>query len=111
MWPFIKSILCSPLFPMTARLLFRMEWSMSKNAFHVRSYVFLLDLNAIFFLILKKKTKKNSDLMQNALIVPLKILKGHEIVKNVGVTCCKFHPNQPWLFTSGADSTIRLYSN
>ena len=52
-----------------------------------------------------------SDLMQNALIVPLKVLKGHEIVKNVGVTCCKFHPTQPWLFTSGADSTIRLYSN
>jgi len=49
--------------------------------------------------------------MQNALIVPLKILKGHEIVKNVGVTCCKFHPNQPWLFTCGADSTIKLYSN
>lgn len=51
------------------------------------------------------------DLMQNALIVPLKILKGHETVKNVGVTSCTFHPNQPWLFTSGADKTIRLYTN
>ncbi|CAF0970525.1 unnamed protein product [Brachionus calyciflorus] len=51
------------------------------------------------------------DLMQNALIVPLKILRGHEITKSIGVTCCKFHPTQPWLFTSGADKTIRLYSN
>lgn len=51
------------------------------------------------------------DLMQNALIVPLKILKGHEQVKNIGVTGCKFHPTQPWLFTSGADRTIRLYTN
>lgn len=49
--------------------------------------------------------------MQNALIVPLKILKGHETVKNVGVTSVVFHPNQPWLFTSGADKTIRLYTN
>ena len=49
--------------------------------------------------------------MQNAMIVPLKILKGHEIVKNVGITSCKFHPTQPWLFTSGADSTIKLYTN
>ena len=22
---------------------------------------------------------------------------------------CKFHPKQPWLFTAGADSVIRLY--
>jgi hypothetical protein len=29
--------------------------------------------------------------MQNALIVPLKILKGHEIVKNVGVPNEKFN--------------------
>jgi hypothetical protein len=81
---------------------FPTEWFMSKN---------------FFISVFKIKPYKSqvsfqfSDLMQNALIVPLKILKGHEIVKNVGVTCCKFHPNQPWLFTCGADSTIKLYSN
>lgn len=26
-----------------------------------------------------------------------------------GVLDCKFHPRQPWLFTAGADSMIRLY--
>jgi len=26
-----------------------------------------------------------------------------------GVLDCKFHPKQPWLFTAGADSVIRLY--
>lgn len=27
----------------------------------------------------------------------------------VGVLDCTFHPRQPWLFTAGADSVIRLY--
>jgi ribosome biogenesis protein ERB1 len=49
--------------------------------------------------------------MQNALIVPLKILKGHDLVNGVGVLSCKFHPTQPWLFTCGADKTIKLYTN
>jgi hypothetical protein len=26
-----------------------------------------------------------------------------------GVLDCKFHPRQPWLFTAGADTMIRLY--
>lgn len=28
----------------------------------------------------------------------------------VGVLDCQFHPTQPWLFTAGADSTIRLFT-
>lgn len=48
-----------------------------------------------------------NDLLQNPLIVPVKILRGHEVVQSVGVTDCKFHPNQPWLLSSGADKTIR----
>ena len=50
------------------------------------------------------------DLMQNPLIVPVKILKGHGIVESRGVTDCKFHPTQPWLLSSGADQTIRLFT-
>ncbi|KAL1217867.1 putative ribosome biogenesis protein BOP1 [Cardamine amara subsp. amara] len=47
-----------------------------------------------------------NDLNQNPLIVPLEILRGHS---NGGVLDCKFHPRQPWLFTAGADSIIKLY--
>lgn len=51
-----------------------------------------------------------NDLMQNPLIVPLKILKGHKVVNDLGVIDCKFHPHQPWIFTAGADKTIRLFT-
>ncbi|WCJ25466.1 hypothetical protein M5689_007350 [Euphorbia peplus] len=50
-----------------------------------------------------------SDLNQNPLIVPLEILRGHSSSNGRGVMDCKFHPRQPWLFTAGADSSIRLY--
>ncbi|CAD6261996.1 unnamed protein product [Miscanthus lutarioriparius] len=52
-----------------------------------------------------------SDLNQNPLIVPLEILRGHSSSDGRGVLDCKFHPKQPWLFTAGADSVIRLYCN
>ncbi|CAD5320946.1 unnamed protein product [Arabidopsis thaliana] len=48
-----------------------------------------------------------NDLNQNPLIVPLEILRGHS--SKGGVLDCKFHPRQPWLFTAGADSIIKLY--
>ena len=51
-----------------------------------------------------------SDLLKNPLIVPVKILKGHKVVSDLGVLCCEFHPTQPWLFSSGADHTIRLFT-
>ncbi|KAJ2476751.1 Ribosome biogenesis protein erb1, partial [Coemansia sp. RSA 2320] len=50
------------------------------------------------------------DLNQNPLIVPLKILRGHEIRSSLGVLDCLFHPIQPWLLSSGADGTIRLWT-
>lgn len=50
-----------------------------------------------------------SDLLSNPLIVPLKILRGHEIVNDLGVLDIVFHPTQPWLFSAGADGTIRLF--
>jgi len=49
------------------------------------------------------------DLMTNPLIVPLKILRGHKVVDDLGVLDIAFHPSQPWLFSCGADGTIRLY--
>jgi ribosome biogenesis protein ERB1 len=50
------------------------------------------------------------DLAQNALIVPLKILHGHEHCATHAVTDCEFHKSQPWIFSSGADKTLRLYT-
>ncbi|XP_043695545.1 ribosome biogenesis protein BOP1 homolog [Telopea speciosissima] len=50
-----------------------------------------------------------SDLNQNPLIVPLEILRGHSSTNGRGVLDCKFHPRQPWLFTAGSDSVIKLY--
>ena len=51
-----------------------------------------------------------SDLLQNPLIVPVKVLHGHKITKDLGALDCVFHPTQPWVFSSGADATIRLYT-
>lgn len=50
-----------------------------------------------------------NDLAQNPLIVPVKILRGHKEVGGFGVMDCKFHPTQPWMFTCGADTSVRLY--
>jgi len=50
------------------------------------------------------------DLSENALIVPLKILHGHEHHDTLAVTDCQFHHSLPWIFSSGADKTIRLYT-
>ncbi|KAG0258260.1 Ribosome biogenesis protein erb1 [Actinomortierella ambigua] len=52
-----------------------------------------------------------NDLLQNPLIVPVKILKNvHERVESLGALCVEWHPTQPWLISSGADHTIKLFS-
>ncbi|XP_041665221.1 ribosome biogenesis protein bop1 [Cheilinus undulatus] len=51
-----------------------------------------------------------NDLLQNPLIVPVKVLKGHVITHDLGVLDMTFHPTQPWIFSSGADATIRLFT-
>ncbi len=51
-----------------------------------------------------------NDLMANALIVPLKILKGHIIKDDLGVLDIVFHPKQPWIFSSGADGDVILWT-
>ncbi|PSC76374.1 ribosome biogenesis BOP1-like protein [Micractinium conductrix] len=52
-----------------------------------------------------------ADLMTNPLIVPVKILRGHDMVDFQGVLDVAFHPTQPWAFTAGADTTICLFVN
>ncbi|XP_061597715.1 ribosome biogenesis protein bop1 [Cololabis saira] len=51
-----------------------------------------------------------NDLLQNPLIVPVKVLRGHAITHDLGVLDVTFHPTQPWIFSSGADATIRLFT-
>ena len=50
------------------------------------------------------------DLLQNALIVPLKLLQGHKASKDLGALSCVFHPKQPWIFSCGSNCEIKLWS-
>ena len=52
-----------------------------------------------------------ADLLKNPMIVPVKILRGHRMIDDLSILDCLFHPTQTWIFTSGADSTIRLFTN
>ena len=53
-----------------------------------------------------------NDFETNPLIVPVKILKNaHAITGHLGAQSCCFHPQQPWIFTSGADGKVKLYIN
>ncbi|XP_050464282.1 ribosome biogenesis protein BOP1 homolog [Cataglyphis hispanica] len=51
-----------------------------------------------------------NDLLQNPLIVPLKRLCNHESYNDFGILDIMFHPIEPWVFSAGADSTIRMYT-
>ncbi|XP_048576752.1 ribosome biogenesis protein bop1-B isoform X2 [Nematostella vectensis] len=51
-----------------------------------------------------------NDLMQNPLLVPVKILRGHKVTNDLGVLDCVFHPSQPWIFTAGSDQCVRLFT-
>ena len=46
-----------------------------------------------------------SDMMQNPLIVPVKIIQAHA----PGVADCKWHPKQPWIFSCGGDKMVKLF--
>ena len=49
------------------------------------------------------------DMMENASIVPLKVLKGHQVKRELGVLDLDWHPLQPWCVSAGADGTCRLW--
>ena len=50
-----------------------------------------------------------SDMMENATIVPVKVLKGHKVKSALGVMDVDWHPREPWCFSAGADGTCRLW--
>ncbi|EDP56156.1 Ribosome biogenesis protein erb1 [Aspergillus fumigatus] len=49
------------------------------------------------------------DMLSNATIVPLKVLKGHKITGELGVLDVDWHPREPWCVSAGADGTCRLW--
>lgn len=52
-----------------------------------------------------------NDLDSNAMLVPLKRIEAHQSsASGLGALDCAFHPHQPWLFSCGADGTVRLYT-
>ncbi|KAM0469692.1 hypothetical protein ACHAPX_010357 [Trichoderma viride] len=51
-----------------------------------------------------------SDLMENATIVPVKMLRGHKVEKKLGVMDVDWHPKHPWIVSAGADMTLRLWA-
>lgn len=49
---------------------------------------------------------------QNPLIIPVKILRAHTVTSDgLGALDMVFHPSQPWIFTAGADRSIKLFQN
>ena len=52
-----------------------------------------------------------SDLSRSPLIVPVKVLRGHGVVGDLGVMSVAFHPRQPWVFSAGADGVVNLYQD
>jgi len=49
------------------------------------------------------------DLLENATIVPLKVLRGHTVKGALGVLDVDWHPKHPWCVSAGADGTGRLW--
>ncbi|KAI5290742.1 Ribosome biogenesis protein erb1 [Ascosphaera acerosa] len=49
------------------------------------------------------------DLLSNATIVPLKVLRGHKITGELGVLELDWHAREAWCVSAGADGTCRLW--
>ncbi|PGH15825.1 ribosome biogenesis protein ERB1 [Helicocarpus griseus UAMH5409] len=49
------------------------------------------------------------DLLSNASIVPLKVLRGHKVTGELGVLGLDWHPREAWCVSAGADGTCRLW--
>jgi ribosome biogenesis protein ERB1 len=51
----------------------------------------------------------HTDFNSNVTIVPLKVLKSHKIVEGLGILDVKWHPEQPWLVSAGADGEVKMF--
>lgn len=97
---------CFPQAVSFIRIWFRRLFSycVARNGLQVRYKSAVSETSLLIFI------SHSSDLLKNPMIVPLKQLKGHEKMQDLGVLDVLFHPTQPWLLTTGADFTIRLYT-
>lgn len=50
-----------------------------------------------------------NDLLTDPLIVPLKILRGHQIKEGLGVLQVRWCNKQPWLLSGGADGNVAVW--
>ncbi|TFK27080.1 ribosome biogenesis protein ERB1 [Coprinopsis marcescibilis] len=50
-----------------------------------------------------------NDLMTDPLIVPLKILRGHQITDGLGTLQLRWSPKHPWLASAAADGTVAVW--
>lgn len=49
------------------------------------------------------------DMMSNATIVPVKLLRGHTVTSGLGVLDLDWHPKEPWLVSAGSDGTCKMW--
>lgn len=107
MWPITEVTRCLPL-----RLMMDQSSSVTGLFTSIATILYNKLINTKLLEEIKAKTLLllSSDLLQNPLIVPVKVLRGHVVTHDLGVLDVTFHPTQPWVFSSGADATIRLFT-
>merc|ERR1740121_1021136 len=71
---------------------------------------FDLDFGKTPYKTLSHHAKVFEDLMQSPMIVPVKRLRDHAVHQGFGVLTCTWHPDQPWLFTGGADHRVYMWA-
>lgn len=54
--------------------------------------------------------KVTGDGLENATVVPLKVLRGHRVQKELGVLDVEWHPREAWCVSAGADGCLRLWT-
>lgn len=54
--------------------------------------------------------KVMGDGLENATVVPLKVLRGHRVRGELGVLDIEWHPREAWCVSAGADGTLRLWT-
>jgi ribosome biogenesis protein ERB1 len=54
--------------------------------------------------------KVENDMFSDAVVLPLKVLKGHQVKGVHGINNIKFHPKQPWVFSTGSDHKVFMWT-
>ena len=54
--------------------------------------------------------KNNTEIMQDAVMMPLKVLRGHTQRQHEGVKAVLWHTKQPWVFSTGSDGKVLCWT-